>query len=90
MTKEFLNKLQKGIKNAGMETIAGLWENMSTSESTDIRILCERKGLALSLNNIAEILSNNSGIRTFGRTRAKRFRNSCFNGVREVYTYDNK
>ena len=62
MTKDFLNKLQKGIKNAGMETIAGLWKNMSTSESTDIRILCERKDLALSLNNIAEILSNNSGL----------------------------
>ena len=62
MTKEFLNRLQKGVKKAGMGTISGIWKHMNTSESTDIRILCERKGLALSLNNIAEILSNNSGL----------------------------
>ena len=62
MTKEFLNKLQKGIKNAGMETIEGLWENMQTEERDDIEILCERKGKALSLHNIRDILSKNTNL----------------------------
>lgn len=62
MTKNFLNKLKKGIRKAGMGTIAGLWEHMNYSEATDIAILCERKGVALSLTNIAETLSENDSL----------------------------
>ena len=59
MTKEFLKKMQKGIKKTGMETIAEIWEHMNSAERTDIEIICERKGVALSLTNIAETLSEN-------------------------------
>lgn len=62
MTKEFLNKLKKGIRKAGMGTIAGLWKHMNCSEATDIAILCERKGLALNLVNIAKTLSENDSL----------------------------
>ena len=62
MTKVFLNNLQKGVKKAGMDTIAGLWEHMNYAERADIEIICERKGIALSLHNIAKLLSENEGI----------------------------
>lgn len=56
MTKLFFENLKKGMINAGMETIAGLWEHMNFAERTDIEILCERKGLPLNLHNIRKIL----------------------------------
>jgi hypothetical protein len=62
MTKEFLKKMQKGIGKAGMETIAGIWKHMKFAERTDIQIICERKGVALSLTNIAETLSENDSL----------------------------
>lgn len=62
MTKVFLNNLQKGIKKAGMKTIAGLWEHMNYAERTDIEIICERKGLALSLHNISKVLSEETSL----------------------------
>jgi hypothetical protein len=62
MTKDFLNKLKKGIRKAGMETIAGIWEHMNSAERTDIEIICERKGTALNLTNIAETLSENDSL----------------------------
>lgn len=62
MTKVFLENLQKGISKADMGTIKGLWEHMAYAERTDIEIICERKGLALSLHNIAKLLSENEEI----------------------------
>ena len=62
MTKENLKKMQNGIKKAGMETIKGIWEHMNYSESTDISILCERKGITLSLANIAKTLAENESL----------------------------
>ena len=62
MTKEFLKKMQKGIRKASMETIAGIWEHMNFAERTDIEIICERKGAVLSLTNIAETLSENDSL----------------------------
>ena len=55
-------KLKKAVKNAGMETIAALWENMETAEARDVMILCERKGFVLSLHNIASILTENESL----------------------------
>jgi hypothetical protein len=62
MTKLFLKNLKKGIKKTDISTIAGLWEHMRSAERTDITILCERKGIACSLHNIREILSENESL----------------------------
>lgn len=62
MTKIFLNNLQKGIRKAGIETIAGIWEHMDYAERTDIEIICARKGLTLSLHNIAKVLSEEANL----------------------------
>ena len=62
MTKEFLKKMQKGIKKAGMGTIDGIWEYMNPTERRDIEIICERKGIALNLTNIAKTLSENDSL----------------------------
>ena len=62
MTKELLKKMQKSIRKAGMETIAGIWEHMNSAERTDIEIICERKGATLSLANIAETLAENDSL----------------------------
>lgn len=51
--------LVKAIINATETDIKGLWKYLSFSEKEDIKILCERKNLKITPNNIKKILIHN-------------------------------